>query len=101
VGHSDCGPEGRMLESSLPRTLRVVAHDAVVKRDGPQPPVELGAVATKREPRHFAAVPPACHKERSPAVSHGHSKTTVGPGASSLTWGREEAELHGMQGVKA
>jgi hypothetical protein len=37
-----------------------------------------------------SAVPPACHKQRSPAVSSGQSRsleTTVALGSGSLTWG--------------
>jgi hypothetical protein len=33
------------------------------------------------------AVPPACHKQRYPADSHGHSNEAVGLGAPPLTWG--------------
>jgi hypothetical protein len=38
----------------------------------------------------LAAVPPACHKQRSPAVCSGHSRSLEGgrwAGRRSLTWG--------------
>jgi hypothetical protein len=52
----------------------------------------------------FAAVPPACHKQRAPAVTadnHGHFEEAVGLSApvSDLRW-RSRPKLHGMQGVK-
>jgi hypothetical protein len=55
------------LVSGLPRTPSGLANDAVVAGDGPHPPDELGAVDREVQASSFSpAVPPACHKERSP-----------------------------------
>jgi hypothetical protein len=88
----------------LPRALRALAHEAVVTEDGSHLLDELGTVAATLRASSFSpAVPPACHNERSPAVSSGQSRSMPEGGlgrltASDLGWGRS-AKLHGMQGV--
>jgi hypothetical protein len=53
---------------------------------------QSGAVAGTGTPFSCSpAVPPACHNQRSPAVSHGHSRSLRGgrwAGRAPLTWGR-------------
>jgi hypothetical protein len=79
------------LVSGLPRTPSGLANDAVVAGDGPHPPDELGAVDREvRASSSSPAVPPACHKQRSPAVCSGQSRSLREgrwAGRTSLTWG--------------
>jgi hypothetical protein len=66
------------------------SHEAVVTEDGPRPLRELGTVTFRwerrrsRRPCHPRAI--SSGHQRYAADSHGHSKTTVALGASSLTW---------------
>jgi hypothetical protein len=61
---------------NLLRRLPAACHEEWLTEDGPHPAVELGAVADKRGASSFSpAVPPACHKQRSSAVSSGHSRS--------------------------
>jgi hypothetical protein len=74
----------------LPRALWALAHEAVVTKDRPHPLAEREAVATGGASPFSPAVPPACHKQRSPAVSSGQPRSlTEGLCAwqASLTWG--------------
>jgi hypothetical protein len=79
-------------------------HGPVVHVDRPYPLAELGAVAQREQSSLSPAVPPACHKQRAPAVSSGQPLNRTRPvgraHAADLGWGRS-AKLHGMQGVRA
>ena len=89
--------------TQLPRALRALAHEPVVTEDGPHPPSQLEPSLLGGASSFLPAVPPTCHKQRSRAVSSGHS--TVTPRrpfgrvqAPDLGWGGKP-KLHGMQGV--
>jgi hypothetical protein len=72
------------------------AHGAVVTEDGPHPLGERGAVAARRQRRRWSpAAPPACHTERSRAVSSGQPRSLRRgnqAGCAPLTWGGQEIE---------
>jgi hypothetical protein len=74
------GPE----DAATPRPR--LANEAVVTADRPHPPVELGAVAARWEPRcsgrpcHPRAV--SSGHQRYPAVNHGHAVRGVALGAA-------------------
>jgi hypothetical protein len=86
--------QSRVPSTRLPRALRTLAHEAVVAGDGPHPLGQLGAVTVRCGASSFSsAVPPACHKQRSPAVSSGQSRSLrearwAGLNGSDLGWGR-------------
>jgi len=46
-----------------------------ITEDGPHPPNELGAAAMCERSSFSPAVPPTCHKQRSPAVHSGQSRS--------------------------
>jgi hypothetical protein len=78
------------LPTRLPRALRALANDAVVTRDGPHPAAELEPSPPGARSRLVPAVPPTCHKQRSPAVSSGQPRSLRRgrwAGRPSLTWG--------------
>jgi hypothetical protein len=67
-----------------------LANKAGITRDGPHPPVQLVTVAVTPEPPFSPAVPPACHKQRSRAVSSGQPRSHREgrwAGCTLLTWG--------------
>jgi hypothetical protein len=88
------GARSRAVEGvvpDLPRALRALANEAVVTEDGPHPSGRAGAVAGTCERASFSpAVPPTCHKQRSPAVCSGQPRS-LGEGRwaerTPLTWG--------------
>jgi hypothetical protein len=74
------GGRDRELGFNLPpgcrEPSRLLAARRWVIEDGPYPPNELGAVAVTCEQSSFPpAVPPTCHKQRSPAVCSGQSRS--------------------------
>ena len=88
--------------TGLPRALRALAHEAGYPRTGP-PSDEPGAVTASCDQSSCSpAVPHMCHKQRSPAVSSGQSRSLTEDrwtGRRSLTWVGRSPKLHGMQGV--
>jgi hypothetical protein len=75
----------------LSRALQALIHEAVVTEDGPHPRAELGSRRLQVPASSFSpAVPPACHKQRAPAVSSGQSRSIQGgrwAGRRPATWG--------------
>ena len=71
--------------------LRGLPRRQAVAQNGPHPTLELSR-GPQCEPSSFSpAVLPACHKQRSPAVSSGQSRSLRGghwAGRTCLTWGR-------------
>jgi hypothetical protein len=74
----------------LSRALRALAREAVVTKDGPHPTGELEPSWPGGSLVVLTAVPPTCHKQRSPAVCSGQSRS-LGEGGlagrTPLTWG--------------
>jgi hypothetical protein len=85
--------------------LRALGHEAVDYRGRASPSGWVGSRYRQvRAASFLPAVPPACHKQRSPAVSSGQSRSLeggrwAGLNGSDLGWGRRP-KLHGMQGVR-
>ena len=98
------GPE---FESPYPTAASpsALAHDSVVTRGLPHSPTSWGRCSQVRASTFSPAVPPACHKQRSPAVSSGQSRSLeagrwAGRRLPDLGGGRRP-KLHGMQGLMA
>ena len=73
----------------LPRALRAPAYKAADHQDRPHPTVELEPTPPGASILLLAAVPPACHKQRSLAVSSGQSRSLRQgrwTGRPPLTW---------------
>jgi hypothetical protein len=80
----------RVLVLRLPRALRALATRRTVTEDRPHPVVKLEPAPPGEPSSSSLAVPPTCHKQRSPAVSRGQPRSLRGgqrPGRSFLTWG--------------
>jgi len=79
--------EGLVLD--LPRALRALTNDAVVTGVGPHPPGQPGSRRHQVWASLFSpAVPPACHKQRTRAVSSGQPRSLPegrSAGRTSLT----------------
>jgi hypothetical protein len=101
-----CVDETSRRPLRLPRRFAACQRDAESPQTGLTLRPELGAVAVRYERRVIlAGVPPACHKQRSRAVSSGQPRSIREGGYARRTFpdlGRgSRPKLHGMQGVKA
>ena len=75
----------------LPRALRALPTSSAVIEERPRPSLDPEPIAVACGTSSFSpAVPPTCHKQRSPAVSSGQSRS-LGEGGlaghTPLTWG--------------
>jgi hypothetical protein len=88
----------------LPRTLPALAHEAWPPRTGLTQQSSGSRSDQVRAPSFSLAVPPTCHKQRSPAVPSGHSRPLEedrwpGRQLPDLGWGRRP-KLHGMRSLR-